>query len=146
MNRTCLTLVAQVALALHALSIASYGDQKPTFQYEVGDIHVSIPSSDEPRVQVFGPESIKLAGKYLETGAVSWARSNGCVNCHTTGPYLTEYTAWSRQFGKPSEEVYATFLKSSVAPLSTVVPASVVPSALFEVTTSVPWLTAVAPV
>jgi squalene-hopene/tetraprenyl-beta-curcumene cyclase len=62
-------------------------------------------------VQVFGPESIKLAGKYLEIGAVSWARSNGCVNCHTTGPYLTEYAAWSRQFGKPSAEVHATFLK-----------------------------------
>jgi len=112
MNKTGFTLVAQVAIAIHALSVASYGQtQKPAFQYELGDTRISIPSSDEPRVQVFGPESIKLAGKYLETGALSWARSNGCVNCHTTGPYLTEYTAWSRQFGKPSEEVLATFLK-----------------------------------
>ena len=76
MNKTCFTLVAQVALALHALSVASYGEtQKPAFQYEVGDTRISIPSSDEPRVKVFGPESIMLAGKYLEAGAVSWARS-----------------------------------------------------------------------
>ncbi len=112
MNKTCFTLIAQVALAIHALSVVSYGEtQKPAFQYEVGDTRISVPSSDEPRVKVFGPESIKLAGKYLETGALSWARGNGCVNCHTTGPYLTEYTAWSRQFGQPSEEVHATFLK-----------------------------------
>lgn len=112
MNRTCFTLVAQVALAIHALCVASYGETpKPPFQYEVGDTRISIPSADEPRVQKFGPESIKLAGKYLETGAISWSRSNGCVNCHTTGPYLVEYTAWSRQFGKPNEEVLATFLK-----------------------------------
>ena len=96
MNRTRFTLVAQVALAIHSLSVASYGQtQKPAFQYELGDTRISIPSADEPRVKEFGPESIKLAAKYLETGAVSWARGRACVNCHTTGPYLTEYTAWS---------------------------------------------------
>ena len=113
MNRTRFTLVAQVALAIHSLSAASYGQtQKPAFQYELGDTRISIPSADEPRVKVFGPESIKLAAKYLETGAVSWARGRACVNCHTTGPYLTEYTAWSRQFGKPSEEVHASFVSA----------------------------------
>jgi squalene-hopene/tetraprenyl-beta-curcumene cyclase len=113
MNRTRFTLVAQVALAIHSLSVASYGQtQKPAFQYELGDTRISIPSSDEPRVKVFGPESIKLAAKYLETGAVSWARGRACVSCHTTGPYLTEYTAWSRQFGKPSEEVHASFVSA----------------------------------
>ena len=113
MNRTRLILVAQVALAIHSLSVVSYGQaQKPAFQYELGDTRISIPSSEEPRVEVFGPESIKLAGKYLETGAVSWARGRACVNCHTTGPYLTEYTAWSRQFGKPSEEVHASFVSA----------------------------------
>lgn len=112
-NRTRFTLVAQVALAIHSLSVASYGQtQKPAFQYELGDTRISIPSADESRVQVFGPESIKLAAKYLETGAVSWARGRACVNCHTTGPYLTEYTAWSRQFGKPSEEVQASFISA----------------------------------
>ena len=118
MNRTRFTLVAQVALAIHSLSVVSYGQtQKPAskyaaFQYELGDTRISIPSADEPRVKVFGPESIKLAAKYLETGAVSWARGRACVNCHTTGPYLTEYTAWSGQFGKPSEEVHASFVKA----------------------------------
>ena len=113
MNRTRFTLVGQVALAIHFLSALSSGQtQKPAFQYELGDTRISIPSADEPRVQVFGPESIKLAAKYLETGAVSWARGRACVNCHTTGPYLTEYTAWSRQFGKPSEEVHASFVSA----------------------------------
>ena len=119
MNRTRFTLVAQVALAIHFLSVASYGQtQKPAakkyaeFQYELGDIRISIPSADEPRVQVFGPESIKLAGKYLEIGAVSWARGRACVNCHTTGKYLTEYTAWSGQLGQPSEEVHASFVSA----------------------------------
>ena len=62
MNRTRVTLVAQVALAIHSLSTLSYGQtQKPAFQYELGDTRISIPSADEPRVTVFGPESIKLA-------------------------------------------------------------------------------------
>jgi squalene-hopene/tetraprenyl-beta-curcumene cyclase len=113
MNRTRCTLVAQVALAIHSLSGLSYGQtQKPAFQYELGDTRISIPSADEPQVQKFGPESIQLAAKYLETGAVSWVRGRACVNCHTTGPYLTEFTAWSRQFGKPSDEVHASFVSA----------------------------------
>src|SRR5690349_19466270 len=78
---------------------------KPAFQYQSGDIRVSIPSADEPRVKAFGPESLKAAAKYLEIGAVSWVQDRACVNCHTTGPYMTEFTAWSKPFGKPSEEV-----------------------------------------
>ncbi len=113
MNRTRFTLIAQVAFAIHSLGVASYGQtQKPAFQYELEETRISIPSADEPRVKVFGPKSIKLAAKYLETGAVSWARGRACVNCHTTGPYLTEYTAWSRQFGKPSAEVHASFVSA----------------------------------
>lgn len=83
---------------------------KPPFQYEVGDTRVSIPTAEEPRVKEFGPESLKAAAKYLETGAVSWSRGRACVNCHTTGPYLSEYPAWSKHFGKPSAEVQATFV------------------------------------
>jgi squalene-hopene/tetraprenyl-beta-curcumene cyclase len=83
---------------------------KPSAQYELGEIKVSIPTADEPRVKEFGPETIKAAAKYLEIGAVSWSRGRACVNCHTTGPYLTEYTAWSKHFGKPSEEVQASFI------------------------------------
>jgi squalene-hopene/tetraprenyl-beta-curcumene cyclase len=113
MNRARFTLVAIAALAIHSLSSASFGQtQKPAFQYELGDARLSIPSSDEPRIPTFGPESIKLAAKYLETGAVSWARGRACVNCHTTGPYLTEYTAWSGQFGQPSAEVHASFVSA----------------------------------
>src|SRR5262245_3852328 len=60
---------------------------KPDFQYQSGDIRVSIPSVDEPRVKAFGQESLQAAAKYLEAGALSWVRGERtCVNCHTTGP------------------------------------------------------------
>ncbi len=85
---------------------------KPKFQYESGDIRVSLPSAEEPRVAKFGPASLKAAAKYLEDGAVCWVREKSCVNCHTTGPYMTERTAWVRQFGKPSDEVLADFVDS----------------------------------
>ena len=85
---------------------------KPTYQYKLGDVLVSIPTADEPRVKEFGPESLKAAAKYLEIGAVSWVREKACVNCHTTGPYMIEYTGWSRRFGKPNEEVLANFVKN----------------------------------
>jgi squalene-hopene/tetraprenyl-beta-curcumene cyclase len=63
-------------------------------------------------VKAFGSESLKAAAKYLELGAVSWVRERSCVNCHTTGPYMTEYTAWSRQFGQPNEEVHTNFVNA----------------------------------
>jgi squalene-hopene/tetraprenyl-beta-curcumene cyclase len=84
--------------------------QKPEFQYKVGETQISIPTADEPRVKEFGPESIKAAGKYLETGALSWVRGERkCVNCHTTGPYMSEFTAWSKHFGPPSQEARENF-------------------------------------
>ncbi len=112
MNKSILLPFACFALATFflAATVHGQGSLKPAFQYELGDIRISIPSAEEPRMKEFGPQSIQAAAKYLETGAVSWARGRACVNCHTTGPYLTEYTAWSRQFGKPSEEVRASFL------------------------------------
>jgi squalene-hopene/tetraprenyl-beta-curcumene cyclase len=85
---------------------------KPTYQYKVGDEVVSIPTADEPRVKAFGPESLRAAANYLEVGAVSWVREKACVNCHTTGPYMTEYTGWSRRFGKPNEEILTNFVKN----------------------------------
>ena len=84
---------------------------KPAFQYESGDIQVSIPTADEPRVKLFGAESIKAAVKYLEDGAVFWVREKSCVNCHTTGPYLSERPALISQLGKPSEEIVADFIE-----------------------------------
>jgi squalene-hopene/tetraprenyl-beta-curcumene cyclase len=114
MNRTRVNLLVPFALATFWLTVASFGQSppKPESQYELDGTRVNVPSADEPRVKAFGPESIKQAAKYLETGAVSWARGRACVNCHTTGPYLTEYTAWSRQFGKPSAEVHASFVSA----------------------------------
>lgn len=108
----CLILVA--ATTTFALNVAAYGQnsRKPAFQYQLDEIRVSIPTADEPRVKTFGPESVLAAARYLEVGALSWVRGRSCVNCHTTGPYLTEYTAWSRQFGKPSDEVRASFVKA----------------------------------
>ncbi len=95
-----------------ALSAHAADKPKPRFQYESGEIRVSLPSADEPRVKKFGAESLKAAAKYLEDGAVCWVREKSCINCHTTGPYMTERTAWTRQFGKPSDEVLADFANS----------------------------------
>lgn len=108
----CLVLVAATTTWL--LNVAAYGQnsRKPAFQYELDDVRVSIPTADEARVEGFGPESVQAAARYLEVGALSWARGRSCVNCHTTGPYLTEYTAWSRHFGKPSDEVRASFVSA----------------------------------
>ena len=77
-------------LACFSLSLAAHAADKPkpAFQYQSGDIRVSIPTADEPRVKEFGPASLKLAAKYLEDGALTWVREKSCVNCHTTGPYL----------------------------------------------------------
>jgi squalene-hopene/tetraprenyl-beta-curcumene cyclase len=110
------------ALATFSLAGLAHGQdpQKPAFQYQLDDVRVGIPSADEPRVKEFGAESLKAAAKYLEVGAVSWVREKACVNCHTTGPYMTEYTAWSRRFGKPSEEVLANFVKATPAEIEEV--------------------------
>ena len=84
---------------------------KPAFQYQSDDIQVSLPTADELRVKQFGAESIKAAVKYLEDGAVCWVREKSCVNCHTTGPYLSERPALIPQLGKPSEEIVADFIE-----------------------------------
>jgi squalene-hopene/tetraprenyl-beta-curcumene cyclase len=109
-----LARVACVAsvLSLLALSSPAADKPKPKFQYQSGDIRVSIPTADEPRVKQFGRDSLKLAAKYLEDGAVAWVREKSCVNCHTTGPYLTERTAWTKQFGPASTEVHEDFVGS----------------------------------
>jgi len=106
--------LALLTLAMFSLTSAAYGQNgaKPAFQYQLGDVRVSIPSADEPRVKTFGSESLQAAAKYLEVGAASWVREKACVNCHTTGPYMTEYPAWSRRFGKPNQEVHANFVKA----------------------------------
>ena len=93
-------LAAWATFSLSAFAHAQNAPQ-PAFQYQSGDIHVSIPWADEPRAATFGPESLKAAAKYLEAGALSWVRGERtCVNCHTTGPYMAERTAWSKQIGR----------------------------------------------
>ena len=85
---------------------------KPVFQYKTEGIEISIPTADEPKVKVFGADSIRAAAKYLEEGSLSWVREKSCVNCHTTGPYMSERPALSGVFGKPAEEVLADFVNS----------------------------------
>jgi len=84
---------------------------RPAFQYESGEIKVSIPTEGEPRMAQFGAESVKAAAKYLEDGATSWVREKSCVNCHTTGPYLSERPALIPQLGKANEEIVADFVE-----------------------------------
>jgi len=111
--RPFFTVVAAVmGTVLLAVEGHAQGKAKPKYQYESGEIRVSIPTADEPRVKTFGAGSLKLAAKYLEDGAVSWVREKSCVNCHTTGTYLAERSAWTKQFGQPSEEVHADFVGS----------------------------------
>ena len=84
---------------------------KPAFQYESGDIKVSIPTADEPRVMQFGVESVKAAVMYLDDGATCWVREKSCVNCHTTGPYLSERPALIPLLGKANDEIVADFIE-----------------------------------
>jgi squalene-hopene/tetraprenyl-beta-curcumene cyclase len=84
---------------------------KPEFQYQTEGIQVSLPTADEPKVKAFGPDTIKAATQYLDDGATCWVREKTCVNCHTTGPYLSERPALSKQLGLPLEEVLADFIK-----------------------------------
>jgi squalene-hopene/tetraprenyl-beta-curcumene cyclase len=85
---------------------------KPEFQYQTEGIQISLPTADEPKVKAFGPETIKAATQYLDDGAICWVREKNCVNCHTTGPYLSERPALSKQLGMPLEEVLADFVKT----------------------------------
>ena len=34
---------------------------RPEYQYQSGDIQVSLPAADEPKVKAFGPETVKAA-------------------------------------------------------------------------------------
>lgn len=99
-------------LFLPTLCLSAIPDKpKPTFQYESGAIRVSQPDASEPRVTTFGPESVRAAARYLEHGATAWVREKSCVNCHTTGPYLSERPALIPQLGAASAEVHADFIQ-----------------------------------
>ena len=88
---------------------------KPTFQYQSAGIEVPAATADEPKVAVFGPDTILAARKYLDDGANHWVREKNCVACHSTGVYMAERPALTSLLGKPSEEVLAQFIKSMPA-------------------------------
>jgi squalene-hopene/tetraprenyl-beta-curcumene cyclase len=86
---------------------------KPAFQYKAAGIEISVPSADEPKVKAFNADTVKAATKYLNDGAVCWVREKSCINCHTTGPYMSERPALSKLLGSmPNEEILADFVKS----------------------------------
>ena len=85
---------------------------KPEFQYQSGNIAVPAATADEPRVAKFDASTARAARRYLDDGALSWVREKSCINCHTTGPYLSERPALSPLMGKPNAEVLADFIES----------------------------------
>src|SRR5580658_10217026 len=105
----CLTLIL---LAAHGAMAADAPKPKPDFQYETVGIEVTLPTADEPKVAAFNAGTIKAAAKYLEDGAICWVREKTCVNCHTTGPYMSERTALTAWLGKPNDEVLSNFVDS----------------------------------
>jgi squalene-hopene/tetraprenyl-beta-curcumene cyclase len=84
---------------------------KPEFQYKTEGIAISIPTADEPKVAVFNAATVKAASQYLEDGAISWVREKSCVNCHTTGPYLSERPALIPLLGKANEAIVRDFIE-----------------------------------
>src|SRR4051794_4435903 len=105
---SCL-LTALLAASGVALGAAP---KKPAFQYKSEGIEVPAASADEPKVKSFGPDSVRAAAKYLDDGAHYWVREKTCLACHSTGVYMVERSALTKQLGKPSEEVLKDFIKS----------------------------------
>ena len=89
-------------------------DAKPwlKFQYKSEGIEVPAATADEPRVKAFGPDTVKAAAKYLDDGAHHWVREKSCIACHSTGVYMVERSALTKQLGKPSEEILQDFIKT----------------------------------
>jgi squalene-hopene/tetraprenyl-beta-curcumene cyclase len=107
-----LLLPALVLLTTSVTFSADAPKPKPAFQYKTEGIEVSVPSADEPRVAAFNTDTIRAAAKYLDDGALTWVREKSCINCHTTGPYMSERPALTMLPGKPSTEVLENFLKA----------------------------------
>src|SRR5262249_30685306 len=105
---SCL-LTALMSLAGIALGADS---KKPAFQYKSEGIEVPAATADEPKVKRFGAPAVKAAAKYLDDGAHFWVRERSCLACHSTGVYMVERSALTKQLGKPSEEVRKSFIAS----------------------------------
>src|SRR5262245_21039342 len=107
------TLSCLLTALLSVPGIASAADpKKPAFQYKSEGIEVPAATADEPKVKTFGPETVKAAAKYLDDGAHYWVREKTCLACHSTGVYMVERSALTKQLGKPSEEVLKDFIQS----------------------------------
>ena len=85
---------------------------KPAFQYKSEGIEVPAATPEEPKVKTFGPETVEAAAKYLDDGAHYWVRERSCLACHSTGVYMVERSALTKQLGKPSAEVLKSFIES----------------------------------
>src|SRR6516225_9005963 len=107
------TLLCLVTTAMTAAGLAWGADpKKPAFQYKSEGIEVPAATADEPKVKSFGPDTVRAAAKYLDDGAHHWVREKTCLACHSTGVYMVERSALTKQLGKPSEEVLKDFIKS----------------------------------
>lgn len=105
------TLSCLLAALFSVAGIALAADpKKPAFQYKSEGIEVPAATPDEPKVKTFGPETVKAAAKYLDDGAHHWVREKTCLACHSTGVYMVERSALTKQLGKPSEEVLKNFI------------------------------------
>src|SRR5436305_15091478 len=105
-THTCLltALLSVTGIALGA------DPKKPAFQYKCEGIEVPAATADEPKVKAFGPETAQAAAKYLDDGAHYWVREKACLACHSTGVYMVERSALTKQLGKPSGEVLRDFI------------------------------------
>lgn len=111
-----------VVIALLALFLAPVlgavetpaAEAKPwqRFQYKSEGIEVPAARADEPKVVAYGPDTVRAAAKYLDDGAHHWVREKSCIACHSTGVYMVERSALTKQLGKPSEEILNDFIKS----------------------------------
>src|SRR5262245_40391230 len=111
---SCLLLLttALMSLATGTALRADPAKKKPAFQYKSKGIEVPAATADEPKVKAFGRETVQAAAKYLDDGAHFWVRERSCLACHSTGVYMVERSALTRQLGKPSEEVLKDFIAS----------------------------------
>src|SRR6478752_6127877 len=108
--KTLLCLLTTV-MSLPAMVLGA-DTKKPPYQYKSEGIEVPAATADEPKVKAFGPDTVRAAAKYLDDGSHYWVREKSCLACHSTGVYLVERSALTKQLGKPSEEVLKDFIKS----------------------------------
>ncbi len=109
-SRACLATLLLVSSGLGAHAEAP--KPKPAFQYQSPGIEVPAATAEEPKMKAYGPESVRAAAKYLDDGAHAWTRERSCVACHTTGIYMLERPGLTPLLGRPSDEVYADFVKT----------------------------------